>query len=67
MLQTQQDARYFIEGENWSCEADCEYLRKAMKGLGTDEDAIIHVVTTRCNAQRQEIKELFKTMYGRVR
>lgn len=38
-----------------------------MKGLGTDEDAIIHVVTTRCNAQRQEMKELFKTMYGRVR
>uniref|UniRef100_A0A1I8HSY7 Annexin n=1 Tax=Macrostomum lignano TaxID=282301 RepID=A0A1I8HSY7_9PLAT len=49
----------------WDPEADCEYLRKAMKGLGTDEDAIIHVVATRCNAQRQRLKEMFKTMYGR--
>ena len=33
---------------------------------GTDEAAIIHVVATRCNAQRQQMKTMFKTMYGRV-
>lgn len=54
-----------LAGKPWDPEADCEYLRKAMKGLGTDEDAIIHVVATRCNAQRQRLKEMFKTMYGR--
>ena len=37
-----------------------------MKGLGTDEDAIIHVVTTRSNKQRQQLKTTFKTMFGRV-
>ncbi|XP_064624237.1 annexin A5-like [Lineus longissimus] len=54
-----------LVGKPWDSEADCEYLRKAMKGLGTNEDAIIHVVATRCNAQRQELKKKFKTMYGR--
>ena len=40
-------------------------LRKAMKGLGTDEKAIIKVLTE-CNCtQRQEIKKQFKLMYGK--
>lgn len=54
-----------ITGKKWHCEPDCRYLRDAMKGLGTNDDAIIHVVATRCNAQRQELKENFKTLYGR--
>ncbi|XP_071106712.1 annexin-B12-like [Haliotis cracherodii] len=49
----------------WDPEADCEYLRKGMKGLGTDEDAVTHVVATRCNQQRQKLKTMYKTMYGR--
>ncbi|XP_052068633.1 annexin A7-like [Mytilus californianus] len=49
----------------WDPELDCEYLREALKGWGTNEDAIIHVITTRCNAQRQELKKAFKTSYGR--
>ncbi|VDI14373.1 annexin A7/11, partial [Mytilus galloprovincialis] len=49
----------------WDPELDCEYLRDALKGWGTNEDAIIHVIATRCNAQRQELKTCFKTAYGR--
>ncbi|KAH9514715.1 Annexin A5 [Bulinus truncatus] len=30
-------------------------LRKAMKGLGTNEDAIIKIFSSHCNAQRIEI------------
>ena len=52
-------------GQAWDPECDCEYLRDAMKGLGTNDDAIILVVSTRCNQQRQELKDIFKTIYGR--
>lgn len=51
--------------EPWSAEHDSEYLRAAMKGAGTDDDAVIHVVSSRCNQQRQELKAIFKTCYGR--
>ncbi|XP_056133197.1 annexin A6 isoform X1 [Lampris incognitus] len=45
--------------------ADAQALRKAMKGFGTDEDAIIDIVTQRSNAQRQEIRQAFKSLLGR--
>lgn len=54
-----------VTGKPWDPECDCEYLRAAMKGLGTNDDALIHVVSTRCNQQRQELKDMFKTLYGR--
>uniref|UniRef100_I3MPF2 Annexin n=1 Tax=Ictidomys tridecemlineatus TaxID=43179 RepID=I3MPF2_ICTTR len=45
--------------------ADAETLRKAMKGLGTDEESILTLLTSRSNAQRQQIAEAFKTLFGR--
>ena len=50
---------------NVDLDKDAQTLRKAMKGFGTDEDAIIQVVCARDNAQRQEVKEKFKTAFGR--
>ncbi|KAB1270750.1 Annexin A8 [Camelus dromedarius] len=46
---------------------DAETLYKAMKGIGTNEQAIIDVLTKRSNAQRQEIAKSFKAQFGKVK
>ncbi|XP_026541826.1 annexin A6 isoform X1 [Notechis scutatus] len=50
---------------NFNADDDAKVLRKAMKGFGTDEDAIIEVVTQRSNDQRQDIIKAYKSHYGR--
>lgn len=50
---------------NFSAEKDAEIIRKAMKGVGTDEQAIIGVISQRSNRQRVDIMNMFKTMYGK--
>ncbi|XP_074866268.1 annexin A6 isoform X1 [Carettochelys insculpta] len=49
----------------FNADDDAKVLRKAMKGLGTDEGAIIDVVTQRSNAQRQLILRTYKSHFGR--
>lgn len=50
---------------NFNASNDAAALRKAMKGFGTDEDAIIEVLCRRTNDQRMEICRTFKTAYGK--
>jgi len=47
-------------------EADAAALRKAMKGFGTDEKAIIAILAKRSNHQRQLIARKFTALYGKV-
>lgn len=47
-------------------EADSKILRNAMKGLGTDTNAICEVIGSCSNAQRQELRFQFAQMYGKI-
>ncbi|XP_054984148.1 annexin A6 isoform X2 [Sorex araneus] len=51
--------------DDFDPDADAKALRKAMKGLGTDEETIINIITRRSNAQRQQLRQTFKSHFGR--
>ena len=48
-----------------SIEQDAADLRKAMKGVGTDEAAIIKIVANRTQKQRIQIKESYEKQFNR--
>ncbi|KAL0838526.1 hypothetical protein ABMA28_016642 [Loxostege sticticalis] len=50
---------------NFNALEDAATLRAAMKGFGTDEQAIIDILTARSNQQRQAISQAFTHEYGR--
>ncbi|XP_035393536.1 annexin A8-like isoform X2 [Cygnus atratus] len=50
---------------NFDPAPDAQALYKAMKGFGTDEQAIIDVLTKRSNMQRQQIAKSFKGQFGK--
>lgn len=50
---------------NFNAAEDAATLRAAMKGFGTDEQAIIDILTSRSNEQRQAISKAFTNEYGR--
>ncbi|KAM9449773.1 annexin A5-like isoform 1-T2 [Clarias gariepinus] len=49
----------------FNANADADTLFKAMKGFGTDEKTILQLLTSRSNAQRQQIKAAFKNLHGK--
>lgn len=51
--------------DGFDSNADCETLRAAFKGMGTNEAAVIQVVANRSNSQRQQLKKQFAQMFGK--
>ncbi|XP_077779616.1 annexin A6 [Podarcis muralis] len=45
---------------------DAEALYNAMKGFGSDKEAILELITSRSNKQRHEICQAYKALYGKV-
>lgn len=50
---------------NFDAEVEATKLRKAMKGIGTNEQALIDVLGTHTMHEREQIAKMFKTMYGK--
>jgi len=51
--------------QNANIQEDASNLRKAMKGLGTDEDTIIKIVANRNYIQRKQIYDSYRSQFDR--
>uniref|UniRef100_A0AAY4E3P7 Annexin n=1 Tax=Denticeps clupeoides TaxID=299321 RepID=A0AAY4E3P7_9TELE len=50
---------------DFDANSDAETLYNAMKGFGSNKEAILDLITSRSNAQRQEIRSAYKSLYGK--
>ncbi|XP_006879527.1 PREDICTED: annexin A13 [Elephantulus edwardii] len=51
--------------QGFDVDRDAKKLYKACKGMGTDEAAIIEILSSRTSDQRQQIKQKYKAVYGK--
>ncbi|OAF66649.1 hypothetical protein A3Q56_05629 [Intoshia linei] len=51
--------------DDFDCDKDCEQIREAMKGLGTDENIIIEIASNRDINQRLQIRGQYESNYGK--
>ncbi|XP_006830754.1 PREDICTED: annexin A13 [Chrysochloris asiatica] len=51
--------------QGFDVDRDAKKLNKACKGMGTDEAAIIDILSSRTSEQRQQIKNKYKATYGK--
>ncbi|XP_054771986.1 annexin A13-like [Lytechinus pictus] len=54
-----------LEWEDFDAEADAVALDDAIRGAGTDEDAIIEILANRTNEQRQMIAFKYRACFGK--
>ncbi|CAF4979384.1 unnamed protein product, partial [Rotaria socialis] len=47
-------------------EYDCHELRRAVKGIGTDEEALIEILASRSNKRLKAINENYQTLFNRA-
>ena len=50
---------------NYNPEKDCDMLRQAMKGAGTNDTALIRVLVSRDEIDMPQIKQYYKQLYGK--
>ncbi|KAG8520626.1 Annexin A8 [Galemys pyrenaicus] len=65
LLQIEQEGVSVKGSPHFNPDPDAETLYKAMKGIGTNEQAITDVLTRRSNQQRQQIAKSFKAQFGK--
>jgi len=65
-LDLEQKAGTVQHCNNFIAVNDANQLRDAMRGLGTNEQQIIDILASRTNKQRQQIKNAYKQLFGRV-
>uniref|UniRef100_A0A4X1T2W6 Annexin n=1 Tax=Sus scrofa TaxID=9823 RepID=A0A4X1T2W6_PIG len=51
--------------QGFDVDRDAKKLHKACKGMGTDEAAIIEILSSRTSNERQQIKQKYKATYGK--